>query len=234
MQAKYPPTTPVSSLKMLQAMVSIGLICALIIVLTFLGTQPRIAQLKAEALEKAIFKVIPGMVAKKTFQIDPNGYITEVTDEVKGAPLLYAGYDHKGKLVGVAVEASGIGFASVLRVLYGYDPDKQAIIGFFVLESKETPGLGDKIEKDADFLANFSALDVSLTDDRSALKNTITTVKSGYKKNPWEVDGITGATISARAVGNILATSTQQMVPLIFKNKATLQKNDNDAHDRPK
>jgi Na+-translocating ferredoxin:NAD+ oxidoreductase subunit G len=231
MQAKHPPpTTLVSSLKMLQAMVSIGLICALIIVLIFQGTQPRIAQLKAEALEKAIFKVIPGMVTKKIFQIDQNGHIVEVTGEVKGVPLLYAGYDHKGKLAGVAVEASGIGFASVLRVLYGYDPDKQAVTGFYVLESKETPGLGDKIEKDPDFLTNFHALDVSLNDDHSALKNTITTVKSGSKKNPWEVDGITGATISSRAIGNILAASTQQMVPLIFKNKAILEKNDNDAH----
>ncbi len=77
--------------------------------------------------------------------------------------VVYAGYDENDKLVGVAVEASGQGFADILRILYGYDPDKQKIVGFYVLESKETPGLGDKIEKDLNFLANFKALDVSLS-----------------------------------------------------------------------
>lgn len=233
MQTKHPPTTPVSSLKMLQAMVSIGLICALIIVLTFQGTQPRIARLKAEALEKAIFKVIPGMASKKIFQIDLNGHLVETTDETGGVTLIYAGYDQNGKLAGVAVEASGIGFAGALRVLYGYDPENQIITGLYILESKETPGLGDKIEKDPDFLTNFLALDVSLNDDFSAPKNAITTVKSGHKKNPWEVDGITGATISSRAIGNILAASTRQMVPLIFNNKAILETGGNGAYGNP-
>lgn len=173
------------------------------------------------------------MVTKKIFQIDLNGHLVETTDETSGVTLIYAGYDENGKLAGVAVEASGIGFAGALRVLYGYDPWKQVITGLHVLESKETPGLGDKIEKDSGFHANFAALDVSLNDDFSVPRNTITTVKAGHKKNPWEVDGITGATISSRAIGNILAASTRQMVPLIFKNKAILQKNDNDAHASP-
>ena len=39
-----------------------------------------------------------------------------------------------------------------------------------VLESKETPGLGDKILHDRDFLANFESLDVSLKSDGSGLE----------------------------------------------------------------
>ncbi|MFQ5445556.1 MAG: FMN-binding protein [Saprospiraceae bacterium] len=210
---------PASSLKMFRAMVGIGLFCALLIVLTFQGTLPRIERLKAEALEKAIFQVIPGMVTKKTFRLDENNRFTEVGGEVKEGQLVYAGYDENGKLLGIAVEASGMGFADVLQVLYGYDIEKQAIVGFYVLESKETPGLGDKIQKDPGFLANFKALDVSLADDKNTLKNAVVTVKHGTKKNPWEVDGITGATISSRAIGNLLRTSTEHWVPLIFKNK---------------
>jgi electron transport complex protein RnfG len=41
-------------------MVGIGVFCALLIVLTYEGTLPRVTHLKAEALEKAIFKVVPG------------------------------------------------------------------------------------------------------------------------------------------------------------------------------
>ena len=212
---------PASSIKMLRAMVGIGVICALMIALTYEGTLPRIEKNKAEALEKAIFKVIPGMVTKKTYQLDQNKQFRESSGEDTVEPLVYAGYDEKGNLVGVAVEASGLGFADVLRILYGYDPSEQKIVGFYVLESKETPGLGDKIEKDLDFLANFKALDVSLVDDHQAIKNMVIPVKHGTKENPWEVDGITGATISSRAIGNIIGASTKEWVPLIYNNKET-------------
>jgi len=87
------------------------------------------------------------------------------------------------------------------------------------LESKETPGLGDKIEKDETFLANFEQLDVSFNEAGDALKNPVTPVKSGEKTNPWEVDAITGATISSRAIGDILKESTARWVPLIYNNQ---------------
>lgn len=209
----------VSSKKMLQAMVGIGIICALMIVLTYEGTLPRIEMLRAEALEKAIFKVIPGIIKTKTYQLGQNNIFTAIDGEDAKASVVYAGYDENDKLVGVAVEASGQGYADIIRILYGYDPDKQAIVGFYVLESKETPGLGDKIEKDLNFLENFKALEVSLSDDLSALKNTVIPVKHGTKENPWEVDAITGATISSRAIGNIIGASTEQWVPLIYQNK---------------
>lgn len=215
-----------SSFKMLQAFVGIGLICALILVVTYEGTLPRIQKLRAEALEKAIFKVIPGMASKKTFIYDENKGFTEYQGKEASDKLVYAGYDDQGQLVGVAIEASGQGFADILRILYGYDPKKQAVVGFYVLESKETPGLGDKIEKDPEFLANFKALDVSLDEAATNIKNKVMLVKKGEKENPWEVDAITGATISSKAIGNIIATSTEQWVPVIYKHQEALVKKD--------
>jgi electron transport complex protein RnfG len=213
-------------IKMLKAMVGLGLICAFLIVVTYEGTLPRIERLKAEALEQAIYKVIPEMVTKKTFVVNEQNELVKVNNDVKEGSIVFAGYNQNDELVGVAVEASGMGFADVLKVLYGYDPRKEAIVGFYVLESKETPGLGDKIEKDAVFLSNFKELDVSLADNKSDLKNTVVAVKSGTKKNPWEIDGITGATISSRAIGNIFGQSTQQWVPMIYKNKEVLELSD--------
>ncbi len=210
---------PANSMKMLRAMVGIGVLCALLIVVTFEVTLPQIEKNKAEALEKAIFKVLPGIVKKKTFQLDANNAFIELNSEDKQEQIVYAGYDQNDKLVGIAVEASGLGFADVLRILYGYNLEKQTIIGFHVLESKETPGLGDKIEKDLNFLENFKALDVSLVDDYSAVKNKVVPVKQGTKENPWEVDGITGATISSRAIGNIIGASTEHWIPIVYKNK---------------
>lgn len=200
-------------------MVGIGVLCALLIVLTFEGTKPRIAKLRAEALEKAIFKVLPGITQTKAYELGGNGQFVVSGGKDKTAQVVYAGYDQSGKFIGVAIEASGQGYADIIRVLYGYQPSKQQIIGFYVLESKETPGLGDKIEKDDNFLGNFKGLDVSLNVGLDALKNIVIPVKSGAKENPWEVEGITGATISSRAIGNLIDVSAQKWTPQIFQQK---------------
>lgn len=206
-----------SSIKMLKAMLVIGIISALLIVSAYQLTLPRVLQLKAEALEKAIFKVLPGTVSTQTFGINAKGELTKIENGEKYESTYYAGYDKNKKLVGYAIDAAGQGYADVIRVLYGYDPKEQILIGFQVLESKETPGLGDKIEKDQRFLDNFKALDVSLTHDRK-LKNKVITVKQGEKQNPWEIDGITGATISSRAIGKIIGVSSEKDVPILFNN----------------
>jgi electron transport complex protein RnfG len=80
-------------------------------------------------------------------------------------------------------------------LLYGYMPGDQLVVGMEILESRETPGLGDKIYKDAEFVAEFSALS---TDPE------IVAVKKGTGSLPNEVDAITGATISAKAVVRII------------------------------
>ena len=214
-QAQQIQAAPANSWKMLRAMVGIGILCALLIVLTFEGTLPRIEKNKAEALEKAIFQVVPGITKKKTFQVTADNQIAEVKGEEGTGQLIYAGYNDQNELVGLAIEAAGMGYADIIRILYGYDPEKQVVFGFNVMESKETPGLGDKIEKDPRFTANFEALDVSLDESMQSVENKVVAVKHGEKENPWEIDGITGATISSRAIGNIIATSTEQLLPVI-------------------
>ncbi len=209
--------SPASSTKMLRAMVGIGVMCALLIVMTFELTLPRIERLRAEALEKAIYKVLPGTVHTAPFRMDQNGGMVALEEGEDAESVVYAGYNEKEELIGVAVEAAGQGYADIIRILYGYDPAAQKIIGFHVLESKETPGLGDKIEKDQRFLDNFNALDVALTADGKP-KNAVIAVKQGAKKNPWEIDGITGATISSRAIGNIIEASSKTTLPVIYKN----------------
>ena len=66
---------------------------------------------------------------------------------------------------------------------------EQAVVGIRVLESRETPGLGDRIETDPDFLANFERLDVSLDADGARPLHPIEAVKQGQKEHAWQVDG---------------------------------------------
>ncbi len=216
-------TAPPNPWHMLRSMGGVGIVCALLIVVAFQGTQPRINHNKAEALEKAVFQVLPGTARRVTFKMNPEGSFEPFQGEARGQRLVYAGYDENNRLIGIAVEAQGQGFQDVIRLIYGYSPEKQAVIGYQVLESKDTPGLGDKVEKDPHFLANFDNLETPLTPDGSGLQHAIEFVKSGGKQNPWQIEGITGATISSRAVANIMQKSTAEMIPLLTKNLATFE-----------
>ena len=206
---------PPSTWHMYRAMVGVGVFCGLLIVTAFQVTQPIIERNKAEALQEAIFHVLPNTSTSRTYRLDKAGDFKLLEGKAHGEQLVYAGYDDREELVGLAVEAQGMGYQDVIGLIYGYSFAEEAIIGIQVLESKETPGLGDKIETDAAFLENFEALDVSLRDDLSELANPVVPVKHGAKTHPWEVDGITGATISSVAIAKILNQSAQYWVPRI-------------------
>jgi electron transport complex protein RnfG len=208
---------------MYRAMVGVGVFCGLLIVSAFQVTRPIIERNKAEALQKAIFHVLPDATTSTTYRLDESGGFEALEGEGAGAQLVYAGYDDAHELVGLAVEAQGMGYQDVIGLIYGYSFAEEAIIGIQVLESKETPGLGDKIETDRAFLENFERLDVSLVDDQSKMANPIVPVKHGEKTHPWEVDGITGATISSVAIANILDRSTQYWMPRIRNNLRDFQ-----------
>ncbi|UCG52221.1 MAG: FMN-binding protein [Candidatus Latescibacterota bacterium] len=211
-----------SSFRMVSTMGAIGFVCGMLIVLTFQVTLPVITKNKIEALERAIFEVVPGAEQKTTFKL-VDGELEPLEGEEDTAVKYYACYDGENHLVGVALEASGQGFQDVLRILYGYSPEKQAVVGMKVLESKETPGLGDKIEKDPAFIANFEALDVRLDDTGAKALNPIVLVKKGEKTDLWQIEAITGATISSRAIATILEKSTAVTVPVISQNLTVLE-----------
>ena len=51
---------------------------------------------------------------------------------------VFLGYGADGELAGAVVTAQGMGYQDIIRVLYSYSFDRRAIVGFKVLESKET------------------------------------------------------------------------------------------------
>lgn len=214
----HKPRTPAWPLY--RALVGVGVVCGLLIVSAFVLTFPVIARNEAEALQQAVFQVLPGAVAKTTFALGADGRFRLAQAGDTAQQLVHAGYAADGALVGVAIEAQGMGYQDVIRLLYGYAPGRQAIVGMRVLASKETPGLGDKIEKDPNFIANFSALDVSLDAAGQGLAQPIEAVKQGTKTAPFQIDGITGATISSQAVAAILRQSSAQWVPLVYRLQA--------------
>lgn len=214
-----PAPTPIWPLY--RAMVGVGLSCALLIVLVHQATASTIARNRAEALERAIFQVLPGTTRTQAFRLEGESFVAVETAASGGdggqsaGPLVHAGYRADGSLVGVAIEASGMGYQDTIRTLYGYSLELDAIVGFQVLESRETPGLGDRIASDEEFLANFERLDVSLDDERATPRHPIVAVADGSKTDPWQVDGISGATISSIAVADLLRQSTETWIAAV-------------------
>lgn len=204
---------------MYRALVGIATLCALLIVGVYLVTRPVIDAKRAAQLENAVFRVLPGAVRKSQFYLSADGTLSRTPLSRGDRVTLYAGYDKNDALVGVALQASGMGYQDAIRLLYGYSPASQTLIGMQVLDSKETPGLGDRVEKDADFLANFSALDVSVDTATGQLHHPVVAVKHGTRTRAWQIDGITGATISSQAIAAIIRQSTSAWVPGILKNR---------------
>ena len=207
------PGQPTSAGAMYRALVGVGVLCGLVIVTVYEVTKPVIAENRAVALQQAVFTVLGEAKSSRAFVYDDaEGF--RVASGASGQRV-FAGYDEDGRLVGLALEAVGMGYQDAIRVLYGYSFESQAVVGLRVLESKETPGLGDKIEKDPHFLANFEQLDVQLTEDGGGLRHEIEIVKRGDKTEGWQIDGISGATISSVAIGRMLARSAARWIPIV-------------------
>ena len=122
---------------------------------------------------------------------------------LRAATKLFEGFDAEGHRVGVAVEGSTPGFADMVRLLIGFDPSTGTLTGYAMLEQKETPGLGSKIESDSGFAAQFTGKVAPLTGAKSA------------SSDPHTVQTITGATISSRTVLQIINATVARWGPLV-------------------
>jgi len=187
-------TSNPSSLRLVLTLAIAGLVSGVAIIGIYESTLPTITANKARELREAVFKVLPG-VSQMQALVYRDGDLVVVEKPDKDEPVIYGGYDEPGKFVGYAMPAAGPGFQDTIAILYGYKPAEKIVVGMEVLESRETPGLGDKIYKDAVFVAGFSALSV---------EPEIFAVKKGTKSQPNEIDAITGATISSKAVVRII------------------------------
>lgn len=180
--------------RLILTLAAAGLLSGLAIAGIYQVTLPRITANKAAAMRRAVFEVLPGAERLQRL-VWTDGAL--VPGE-KGEPSVYSAYGSDGTFIGFAVPAEGAGFQDNIKLIYGYLPGERRIVGMRVLESRETPGLGDRIIKDQAFVGQFRDLSVD---------PTIVLIK-GTGTEPNEVDAITGATISSTAVVKILNAAT--------------------------
>jgi electron transport complex protein RnfG len=204
-QATLPSEPEPSSTRLVMTLGLAGFFSGVVLVTAYLATLPMIQANKARALELAIYQVLPGSASYETLVLQ-DGALQKLEEGEQGtvdedAPRVYAGFSESGERIGFAIATEEPGFQDVIGGIFGYRPEEQQIIGFAVLESKETPGLGDKIMKDAAFQENFTAL---------AVDPAIVAVKKGEKNQANEVEAITGATISSKAIVRLLQKGMDQ------------------------
>ncbi|MBN1760362.1 MAG: FMN-binding protein [Chitinispirillaceae bacterium] len=90
-----------------------------------------------------------------------------------------------GKLTGVAIEASGQGYGGPVSVITGFDPVTGDCSAIAIAGASETPGIGSRIN-DPVFTRCFKGLACS--------------TQAALRSGGGTIDGISGATISSKAV----------------------------------
>ena len=200
----------VSTFRLMATLTVAGALAGLLIVLVNQHTKPIIDIYKAEQLQKAVYEVLPGVARYGTYYLVDGTLSLVLPEGAKEAEFkrVYIGYDENSQLKGVAVSRGESGFQDVVQVIFGFDPATRKLLGMKVLESKETPGLGDKIFKDLAFVDQFFA----------GPDTPLVPVKIGAGKGlPGEIDTITGATISSKVVIDIINHGLEEWMPVLQK-----------------
>ena len=158
-------------------------------------TSDRIAAQATIRLEQALRDVVP---EADEFQDDTEGLIevkSQVPEGEQGFAIvdkMYRGYS-AGEVVGLAFICSPSGYGGPLEIAVGVSSDGK-VSGVSVTKHSETPGLGANISS-REFQMRFVGIPRG------------TAVK--VKKDGGQVDSITGATISSRAVASAVNESLQ-------------------------
>lgn len=188
------------SVKLLATLGIAGMLAGLLIVSAFELTLPAIEANRAARLEAAILEVLPEAKTFTPLYLYQEELVAELPSGVDPKKLLriFEGTAADGSPAGYAIPSDSPGFMDKVGLIFGYEPSSGEVLGMKVLESKETPGLGSKIETHMPFVEGF----------RGVLA-PITGVKEGASEEPTDVDVITGATISSRTVIRAINTGVE-------------------------
>jgi electron transport complex protein RnfG len=205
-----PVTKSASTFQLVATLAIAGALAGLLIVMVNQHTKPIIDEYKAEQLRIAVYEVLPGVERYNTYYLVDEALSLTLPEGAKESEYkrVYVGYDTSDEIRGVAISRGESGFQDVVQIIFGFDPANGKLIGMKVLDSKETPGLGDKIFKDQVFVDQFFA----------GPETPLVGVKIGAGKgNPNEIDTITGATISSKVVIDIINHGLEEWGPVLDK-----------------
>ena len=173
-----------------------------------MGLGPKIEANKLNETREKVPELVLG--AEQARQLADQGQSLTVKPhslaiDKQGKKTFYSVYEASaadGQRAGWVIKTAGQGYADKIELLVGLDAGASEITGLFVLEQKETPGLGNKIittQWRNQFLHKKTdqPLVAVKTDARAAN----------------EINAVTGATISSKSVCSIINAAVQDLQP---------------------
>lgn len=178
---------------------AVALFCAVISTVIYLFTKERIEQVTAHQQRQLLLEVVP----QSYFDNDLLASCKQVA--LPNAPFINKIFVAKKQqdLTAYAIQATAPdGYSGNIVLLIGIEPNG-TVLGVRTLAHKETPGLGDKIEtRISDWIYSFANQPFSLENEANW----------AVKKDGGQFDQFTGATITPRAVVNIVRKSAKWVI----------------------
>ena len=142
--------------------------------------------------------------------IDPSNINTE--NDKENFPIYV---DKKNGIVnGYAIPISGKGLWSTLYGYFAVEPDGITAKGITFYAHKETPGLGGEVDKPW-FQNNF--IGKRFVDEEGNLVGVKVMKGKANPESPYEVDGISGATITSKGLESFLINDLEKYEPFFRK-----------------
>lgn len=170
----------------------IAAICTSLVAITWQLTAERIETNKKEWLERSLQPALAGLffdssVTESMLMIPPPHELPG-----SGTAIIYRVYAGEKPVAALFVVSARDGYAGPIRLLVGIAMDG-TVTGVRVLEHRETPGLGDRIETTkSDWVLQF---------DGHSLRDPEPT-RWALKGDGGDFDQLTGASVTPRAIVN--------------------------------
>ena len=155
--------------------------------------RPRILVNQQIAEKRAVLDAF-GLDATGDAQAIAERFDSQIQTETQQDLAIYSWFDTNGSTKGYAVPFSGAGLWGTIRGYLAVSADLKTVLGLTFVEQNETPGLGGRIDEPA-FKEQFRNLSIDLA--------------QGFAYGD-QLDAITGATSTSRAVLQILNGLLQQ------------------------
>lgn len=195
-------------------------ISVLLVAITNNLTHKKILENQAAMLLKALNEVVPASRYDNDLIKSKIILTTQETGFERDTPVYLA--TKNGKPVTAIFEVTTLkGYSGAIKILVGINTAEQTISGVRVVQHKETPGLGDKMEtRKSNWVFAF---------DGKSLNNPS---NNGWqvKKDGGKFDQFTGATITPRAIVNAVKSTLlyaqENSLNLFLANTPASSKND--------
>ncbi len=177
-----------------------AIVAALILGSTYSGTAERIAEAQLIIEQRALLEVVERLTSKNIDLQDRIAIPEEALELLHlqpGQSIQVVRNNQSEAIAFILPSVAPNGYSGAIRMLIGLDLDGQ-ITGIRVVDHRETPGLGDKVDiKKSSWIEGFAGKSLGNPEE------------SGWavKKDGGSFDAFTGATITPRAVVSQVRTT---------------------------